>query len=82
MKTETNKTGATVPQGWLVTPKSAIAMGRVKAHHGQTFWVTDSVITRAARGAIAIARSGRNAGYAIHLSIADFDAHFDVLSDF
>jgi hypothetical protein len=71
-----------IPQGSLVTPKEPIKIGRALAHPGQTFWVTDSSITRAQRGTISLARSGRSSGYAQLYSFADFTRFFAAVSDF
>lgn len=81
-QTEAPATDArTIPQGSLVTPREPIAIGRMKAHPGQMFWVTDSTVTRPTRGAIHLARSGQNAGNAKAFSFDDFARFFSVVSD-
>ena len=72
----------TLPQGSLVTPREPIAIGRAKAHPGQTLWVTDSTVTRAARGHICLARSGKNAAHAQAYSFADAERFFAPVSTF
>lgn len=71
----------TIPQCSLVTPREPISIGRMKAHPGQTFWVTDTHHTREARGHIKLARSGKSSGYANAFSFADFERFFAVVSD-
>lgn len=80
--TEKKTDALSIPQGSLVTPLEPIAFGRCKAHPGQTFWVTCPAYSRPARQFIGVARSGRNAGAAVHMTFADFERFFSVVSDF
>ena len=72
----------TIPQGSLVTPREPILIGRAKAHPGQTFWVTDSAATRAARNCIKFARSGKTSANAQAYSFEDAERFFAPVSSF
>lgn len=72
---------ATLKQGALVTPREILKIeGRMTANPGQTFWVTDSLCTRVARGYVMLARSGKSAGYAKAFSFADAERFFAPVS--
>ena len=70
----------TYPQGCLLTPKTPVALGRTNANPGQTFWVTNTTVEQSNTGIVRIARSGRNAGFAIPLQAGDIEMHFNQIT--